>query len=31
MLSVGCAASQYVFNFPEIDMVTVGKDVMSYV
>lgn len=31
MLPVGCAASQYVFKLPEIDMVIVGKGMMSHV
>jgi hypothetical protein len=29
ILPVGCAASQYVFKLPEIDMVIVGKGMMS--
>lgn len=31
MLPVGCAASQYVFKLPVIDMVIVGKGMMSHV
>jgi len=29
MSPVGCAASQYVFKLPEIDMVIVGKGMMN--
>jgi hypothetical protein len=31
MLPVGCAAAQYRFKLPDIDMVIVGKGVMSHV
>jgi len=31
MLPVGCAASQYFFKLPDIDMVIVGKGMMSHV